>query len=398
MKKILVYRWGSVCENIFIKALKMNGIAYAELSEKIKDYHADAEFALKIITAINREKADAVFSYDYFPIISSICEINNIPYISWIYDCPLHTAYSKTIINRMNHIFCFDAAFSEKIRKLGVEHIYHFPLAADPEIFEVIVSQEKKDPSLQVKYKSDISFVGDLYNGEKNRIRHTKLSDHTDGYIEGLIRAGSLVPGCYSAGCSMEERAAEEAAEKCGLLLSDAYTYSRQELLADAIGMEITARERTGLIEKLSDHHEVTLYTGSHIPEGWTTNASIRINGYADYEKELPYIFRNSKINLNITSRTIESGIPQRIFDILACGGFCLTNYQPEIEKYFVDGEEIAIYFGERDLLEKAAYFLEHEEERRRIAEKGRNKVRECFGMKEKVAEMIGRVTFQERF
>ena len=46
--------------------------------------------------------------------------------------------------------------------------------------------------------------------------------------------------------------------------------------------------------------------------------------------------FRNSKINLNPTAKGIRSGIPLRIFDILSCSGFLLTNYQSELSDHFL--------------------------------------------------------------
>ena len=100
-------------------------------------------------------------------------------------------------------------------------------------------------------------------------------------------------------------------------------------------------------------------------------------------------IFHNSKINLNITSKTITSGIPQRIFDILSCGGFCLTNYQPEIAEYFDDGKELVMYTDMADLLAKVDYYLSHDEERKQIAANGRQKIEEEYCLTKRVKEML---------
>ena len=58
-----------------------------------------------------------------------------------------------------------------------------------------------------------------------------------------------------------------------------------------------------------------------------------------------------------------------RVFDILSCKGFCLTNYQPEIAELFVDGKDLVMYTSMEDLMGKVIYYLNHEEERREIAE-----------------------------
>jgi len=77
-----------------------------------------------------------------------------------------------------------------------------------------------------------------------------------------------------------------------------------------------------------------------------------------------------------MTNKAMRSGIPLRIFDIMGCGGFLISNYQPEILDYFVPGEDIVLYDSIPDLLEKIGYYLEHDEERDIIARNGYEKVK----------------------
>lgn len=44
---------------------------------------------------------------------------------------------------------------------------------------------------------------------------------------------------------------------------------------------------------------------------------------------------------------------------------------------YFKNGEELVWFEDEADLVRKVRYYLEHDEERRRIAKNGQKKVRE---------------------
>lgn len=367
-----------------------------EFPLRLSDYHADAAFAEKLIGKLHEEKPDAVFSYDYFPILSMVCEINEIPYLSWIYDCPQYTLLSGTITNSVNHIFCFDAFYTEKIRTYGAKNVYHLPLGADVEEFDRILGEESKnvvitepDHAFEKEYGGAVCFVGDLYDGEKNRLRHTNLSGYTAGYVEGLIQAQLRVYGYYLLGDAMKESIAEEIVKKCRLSLGENYRKEPFQMAVDTVGMEVSAREREWAVEKLSEHFPVVLYTGSALPEGWAQKKLLTCRKYADYEKEVPFIFHNSGINLNITSRTIESGIPQRVLDILGCGGFCMTNWQPEIAELFADGEDLVMYTGMEDLLEKTAYYLEKEEERKTIAQKGYEKVKREFGMADRVEKII---------
>ena len=173
-----------------IQAMKDAGHQVVEFRGKIKDHHADAAFAQQFMKQLHSVKVDLVFSYDYFPLISMICEMNHIPYAAWVYDCPQYMLLSKTITNNCNHIFCFDGAYAARLKQLGAGNIYHFPLACDMELYDN--AKQKNDES---DYICDISFVGSLYNGAGNRLLHTELSEYAAGYVEGLLCAQKEICG-----------------------------------------------------------------------------------------------------------------------------------------------------------------------------------------------------------
>ena len=135
MEVILVYCWGSFSEQMAIRAMKEAGYRVVTIAGKMKDYHADAEFAQKFMALLHSEKPDMVFSYDYFPLISMICEMNTTPYAAWIYDCPQYMLMSKTITNNCNHIFCFDELYAMRLQSMGAPNVHHFPLAADMDMY-----------------------------------------------------------------------------------------------------------------------------------------------------------------------------------------------------------------------------------------------------------------------
>lgn len=390
-KRILVYRWGSLNEPLLCRAIeKVNGECM-EFTKAMKNYHADAEFAGEFIQVIHANDIQAVVSYDYFPLISMICEINHIPYLSWIYDCPQYTLQSKTLTNSCNHLFCFDRAYAERLKSMGAAFCCHYPLAGIEEFSEYIRKQEEKNPALAKQYQCDVSFVGNLYNEKKNRLRGAELTPYTAGYVEGLIQAQLLIYGCNFLKASLPDTVAREVEGSCHLALGGEYQKDIRQMAADAIGMEVSAREREMVLNQISREFQVRLYTSSKLPPA-LLNHNIQEMGYADYQTQVPLIYRNSKINLNITSKTIETGIPQRVFDILSCGGFCLSNYQPEMAEYFTDGEELVMYTDKEDLLFKVDYYLKHEEERAEIAQRGYEKVKTDFDLEQRVRGMLERI------
>ena len=127
----------------------------------------------------------------------------------------------------------------------------------------------------------------------------------------------------------------------------------------------------TEIGKRLGDKYSVALYTRDR----QFSAAGIDSRGDVDYYKEMPYVFKCSKINLNFTLRSIYRGIPLRAFDIMGAGGFLLSNYQADLCEHFVPGDDFVFYESDEDLLNKLDWYLEHDEERQRIARNGHDKV-----------------------
>ncbi|MCK4359394.1 MAG: glycosyltransferase [Candidatus Cloacimonetes bacterium] len=92
---------------------------------------------------------------------------------------------------------------------------------------------------------------------------------------------------------------------------------------------------------------------------------------------EIANIYRNSKIALNFTT-VINPTLLQmsdRIYKILGCGTFCLTQSIQGLEQLFQDGKHLVVFNGYEDLCEKIEYYLEHEDKREEIALEGQKEV-----------------------
>ena len=60
------------------------------------------------------------------------------------------------------------------------------------------------------------------------------------------------------------------------------------------------------------------------------------------------------------------------------CGGFLITEYNPDLKEYFIFGQEIETYKSNKDLAEKIKYYLANSDKRKRIAEAGHKKALKC--------------------
>jgi len=79
-----------------------------------------------------------------------------------------------------------------------------------------------------------------------------------------------------------------------------------------------------------------------------------------------------SKINLNFCT---TDGQSDRVFKVLAAGGFILSDDWADREEFFVDGEDLVIFKDFEDLNQKINYYLNNDREREKIAQSGREKV-----------------------
>ncbi len=148
---------------------------------------------------------------------------------------------------------------------------------------------------------------------------------------------------------------------------------------------KITSDERISYLNALAQYFHVTLYTGSN--ERLCPTASYQ--GTISYTDQMPAVFHKSKINLNITLRSIASGIPLRAIDIIGCGGFLLTNYQPELAEYLEPDHDFVYFESLDDLLQKADYYLSHDDEREQITRNGYEKVQALFSYETQVQKML---------
>ncbi len=96
--------------------------------------------------------------------------------------------------------------------------------------------------------------------------------------------------------------------------------------------------------------------------------------------EEIPKIMRNSIISLNfgdsgVVMRGFVPGrsrqIKARIFEVPGAGGFLMTESAEGLDRFYRINEEIAVFEGVSDLAKKITYFIEHPEERDRIAMAG---------------------------
>lgn len=384
--ELLFYRYGSICEPDVLQIFKELGITVTEETTEITDKSIAPETRVRLLAELLlTHKFSFVFSINFFPYISDICEKLQLPYVCWSVDCPVLEFFSKSIHNRCNRIFLFDYAQYERFHPENPDCIFYLPLAANVERLDALnhtISAQE-----HAYYSSDISFVGSLYT-EKSLLHKLSLSDYTKGYIKGMIQAQLKVYGYNFLEESMTEEllSSLKAADTNFLSIPAPYTDIDRYVAANYhLGMAASEADRIQTLNELAKYFSVILYTRSDT----SSLHNIECRGGVSTLQEMPKIFHCSKINLNITMRPIQTGLSLRIWDVLGCGGFLLSNYQSEIPEYFELGKELDCYESLADLKEKCAYYLAHDDIRQEIAHNGYEKVKQFHTYRHRIAEIL---------
>lgn len=330
---------------------------------------------------------DCCFSFNYFHIVSNNCKELGIKYIAALYDNPYVMLYSYSLINPTNYVFMFDKQEYLRLKNGGINTVYYSPLPVNSTIIDFLMEK----PFDRDKLSADVSFVGSLYNEDHNFFdRLTGINDYARGYLDAIMEAQLKVQGYNFIEEVLTPNIINELQRVVPYTPTTSGIETPEYIYANYfIDRKLTSIERQRLLATVAKHCNLKLYT---IDKNAVIPNAINM-GAVDYYSEMPYVFANSKINLNITLRSIQSGIPLRGMDIMGAGGFLLTNFQADFLDYFVPGEDFVYYESEEDLIEKVEYYLSHEKERAEIAHNGHERVKKNHSF-EKFFEDIFKVVF----
>ncbi|MDD6241773.1 MAG: DUF3880 domain-containing protein [Roseburia hominis] len=445
---ILMYRWKAYNYRDIEQTFLLLGHTVDNIEQELGSYDVSPGFERVIEEKIRGTHYDMVFTVNYFPLISNVCERTGVKYVSWTCDNPLISMYHESVFHDCNYIFTFDKTNYLEFRGMGVKHIWYLPLAVDTERMDALlgapeevgtvgdeeagsapeeagatgvahegmktagaVSEEigtaesvlaeigkagrrkaAQDTEMQ-KYRGDVAFVGSLYERNSYDKIKNRLPEYLRGYFDAVMEAQLNISGANIVEPMLTTNILEQLQEYFQLEKSEG-SFSDLGLIfqTTVLGFKIAEIERRRALIELSKHYRVNVYSNSDVSD----LLRIQYCGSVDYWSEMPKVFRMSKINLNFTIPNIKSGIPLRIWDVLGCGGFLLTNYQAEIPYYFNEGEDLVCFDGLEDLCEKVGYYLEHEEERKRIAWNGYRKVREKHSYIERIRTILDTVAGED--
>ena len=366
--KLLIFDWNNYCQPDITALLTLLKVPMDKF--KITPYiqYDDEKLYREISETIKAGDYDAGFSINFYPLLAQACYDNNLKYISWSCDNPLNITYGEnTLAYPTNYAFMFDKLQVAAYKKKGFDTVYHLPLAVNTVRLDLV----KRKPEEIAAYESEISFVGMLHKSSLSE-QMKNFSPYHQGYLKAVLAAQSKVYGCFFLPETLTGQYMTEINEQ---LLSKGLNPLFPNMLSFSLAMQITNTERLTLLGELSKRHQLKFYS----TESSELLPDVIPMGPLNYWFQMPQMFQSSKINLNITLKAMESGIPLRCLDIMGCRSFLLSNYQPELDEYFGENHGVVMYHSIEDAIEKADFYLKHDDLRQKIIDTGYEIVTENF-------------------
>lgn len=368
---ILILDWGSYTQADITEELRKRYVNLKTVNYCFGNKNEDSFFEKHFQNYIQEADYDAVFTVNYFPLVAKICKKMEVKYLSWSYDNPLNVVnIEETLGYETNYVFLFDSAQVRGFHNQGFPTVYHLPLAVNPSRLNGI----KLNTEEQRKYAADISFVGGLYQNTFQQVI-APLSEYTKGILEGIAEAQRQVYGYYFVDELLHEKRIEAINKEYDNYFREEKRVDNifqiaKEQLSYSIATHITRKERLLLLSLLAGKNKLKLYSR----ESYAFSSNVENMGSVGYFTDMPKVFKASKINLNITLKILQAGIPLRALDIMGCKGVLFSNYQQELADQFIPDQDYIQYESMEDAVEKATFYLANDELRKRIGQSGYEK------------------------
>lgn len=284
-------------------------------------------------------------------VFQGFFEDARIPYVSWFTDTPRMILHERQIYMSPYVVAAtWERAYIPYLHALQFQHVFYMPLATDPELFST---------APETQWKRPLAFVGNSMVALANDAWRTL--EPYPALVRGMLAAfeeGRVNRTTFVAGIDSLLDAA----------LLEGCTPSVLRHIELCFIYEATRRERATLAVALDDF-------GLEVrgDPDWRYCAG-RAGDPISYTEALPAFYRETAVNVNVTSLQMSTAVNQRVFDCPAAGGFLITDAQSDLQEMFEPDEYVA-YSSLDELRDLVRHYLAHPAERNAIVERARKRI-----------------------
>ena len=264
--------------------------------------------------------------------------------------------------NHLFYIFCHDKSWCLFFERFGIKNV-DFLLHYTPYEFSY--------PTEYLAKTYPISFVGNFFAPSPN---------HLPKGILTLIN-NSLQFKKNDLGYKCVTNLIEKILQNGGLRSWHHLAYA-----CNQIGYQYESI-RYFVISELIKKYKLTLF-GKLVPSDLANHPNIDYKGPAHWLM-LPIIFGMTAINLNIHRVVFDTGTQERSFMLIFSKAFFLTDYKEIFSELFPETYKKFTFRTVKELKEKIAYYLKHDNERREISENLYQKAISKYTMRHRAQEIL---------
>jgi spore maturation protein CgeB len=314
----------------------------------------DLDFFKKVIKEF---KPSFIFSINMRGVNIDLFEDFKIPTIIWFMDDPLiYIEYLRPSPYLL--LFIMDRAFIDELKKRKFEKVFYLPFGINEDDFRFVKLNKKE----MLKYRCDLSFIGSSIrdNGYRTQIFSKITNNIARRIFEEAINWQS-----QNSLLNMD-KLLKTFQHKYNFFFPFDEQYMKK--VSYILEKEAMCRRRESIIGYLSELDYNLKIFGDEYWKEILKDPSI-YGGNLKRREELVKAYNGSKISINIHRAQARTTINFRVFEATACGSFLLTDFREDLYRLFKE-DEIIHYLDIDHLRDLISYYLKHEEERKRIAQR----------------------------
>lgn len=213
------------------------------------------------------------------------------------------------------------------------------------------------------------------YSPDEMALRHNQSQQYIEGvpFYDYIVTTKSYIIDDMKSLGAKNVIFVNNAYEKRFHHLYDMTQDDYDRLGADVGFVGSYEKERCDSLLYLADHGlKVTVWgAGRKWKRYKKYNPNFVLHEEGLYSKDYSKSFRAAKISLCFLKKINYDQQTSRSIEIPACGGFMLAERTDEHKALFEEDKEAVYFSSNEELLEKCRYYLDHEDERKAIAEAG---------------------------
>lgn len=369
--KILCMKTGPESRDIMMALGKM-GYQAVLYDKKLHFSIINMEEAEALAGYIRENEITHVISMHLIYNVSVAAEMTDFKYLVIVWDAPYDKMFTRHGRAENCWFSVFDKVDAQRFLEAGFSHIMYQPLAVNP----YDIQKWKKKGRLGGYYYNEVCFIGSLYDKNAYDKELKQIPGIMKDYFDSIFEEAAF---CWDGENHVYGKTGNDILRYLEMAVPDfklnnVFDMEDTELFEDLyLVRKLGNIERIGVLNLLAEYFSVTLCTYDSPDVAKLKN--VRVTPPVKAGEAFASVVSRSKINLNISLKGIRGGTPLRVMDIMAAGGFVLTNYCAETAELFEEDKEIVMFRTPEELVEKVAYYLEHADERTRIAAAGQKRV-----------------------